>query len=345
MLKAEILAPSALGPVERAAWAGLLADSAHLQRAFFTHGFAAACEAAGFRARVALLHEGGTIRAVLPFQFRTVWHQRLGLAERIGGSMSDHAGLVAAPDMRIAPDRLLRLCRLGGFTLTHLPEQQQGFGLTAEHWRIGHRIDLPAGAPAYFAALAAERKPFVNDTGRRLRRAAKDYGEVAFTALTGPAEAAVMAVVDAKRAQYARTGAADSFADPRRIALLRSLAAHPAPDCALLLTELRAGDRILARHVGMLHAGVLSYWFPVYDPEAQKVSPGRLLLWHTIQDADRLGIRLIDRGEGDTEAKRDFSTGTTQFGEAYWNSGTAGGGFARVFQAAEWRLNLRWGAA
>ena len=45
---------------------------------------AAHLQAAGFRARVALLHEGGTIQAVLPFQHCTVWHQRLGLAERIG---------------------------------------------------------------------------------------------------------------------------------------------------------------------------------------------------------------------------------------------------------------------
>lgn len=345
MLKADILPPMALGAAERAAWDGLLAATPHLQRGFFTPGFAMACEAAGFRARVALLHEGGHIRAILPFQFRSVWHAGLGLAERIGGSMSDHAGLVAAPGFRIAPNRLLRLCRLGGFALTHLAEPQQEFGLTAERWRIGHRIDLPDGAEDYFATLAADRKPFVNDTGRRLRRAAKDYGAIAFTATACPAEEAVLAVVAAKRAQYARTGAADSFGDPRRIALLRSLAATPAEDCRLLLTELRAGERVLARHVGLLHAGVLSYWFPVYDPEAQKVSPGRLLLWHTIQDADRLGIRMIDRGEGDTEAKRDFSTGTTRFGEAYWNSGTAGGGFARILQAAEWRLQLRWGAA
>jgi CelD/BcsL family acetyltransferase involved in cellulose biosynthesis len=345
MLTAEIMAPSALGPAERARWAALLAATPHLRRGFFTHGFAAACEAAGFRARVALLHEAGRIRAIMPFQFRSVWHQRLGLAERIGGALSDHAGLVAEPGFRIEPHRLLRLCRLGGLYVTHLTEHQQGFGLDAERWRIGHRIDLPDGAEAYFARLAAERKPFVNDTGRRLRRAAKDHGAVAFTATPRPAEAAVMAVVEAKRGQYARTGAADSLADPRRVALLRHLAGAPAEDSPLLLTELRAGERVLARHLGLLHGGVLSYWFPVYDPEAQKVSPGRLLLWHTIQQADALGIGLIDRGEGDTEAKRDFSTGTTRFGEAYFSSGTPGGGFARLFQATEWRFNLRWGAA
>ena len=53
-----------------------------------------------------------------------------------------------------------------------------------------------------------------------------------------------------------------------------------------------AGGRVLARHFGLLHAGVLSYWFPVYDPEASKVSPGRLLLWHTLRAADAHGIQV-----------------------------------------------------
>jgi hypothetical protein len=65
-------------------------------------------------------------------------------------------------------------------------------------------------------------------------------------------------------------------------------------------------SRWLAGHFGLIHRDVLSYWFPVYDPAAKEVSPGRLLLWRTLQSADALGLRMIDRGEGDNQAKRDF---------------------------------------
>ncbi|MBX9700609.1 MAG: GNAT family N-acetyltransferase [Acetobacteraceae bacterium] len=345
MLKADLLAPSALGHAERAAWGAMLAASPPLQRAFLTPGFALACEAAGFRVRVAVLHEAGRIRAFLPFQHKSAWHAALGLAERVGGTMSDHAGLIAEDGVRIAPAELLRLCRLGGIYLSHLQEAQQGFGLTAERWRIGHRIDLDQGAAAYFEGLGAARRPFVNDTARRWRRAQAEFGELAFTATRRPAMAAVQAIIAEKRAQYRRTGAEDVLADGRRIALLRHLVERPAADCEPFLGELRAGDRVLARHLGLLHAGVLSYWFPVYDPAAQKVSPGRLLLWQTIREADALGIRMIDRGEGDSEAKRDFSSGTTQFGEAYYAAGTAWGGAARLLQAMEWRFGPRLGVA
>jgi CelD/BcsL family acetyltransferase involved in cellulose biosynthesis len=310
----------------------------HLQRAFFSPGFAKACEAAQPHVHVGLLHEGGRIRGFLPFQFRTSWHAHLRLAERIGGELSDHSGLVAQDGFQVDPSALLRCCGLGGLFLSHLPEGQEGFGITAAGWRIGHRIDLSGGSAGYFAALAEARKAFVQDTERRLRRAARDYGPLAFEFTVRPhCEAAARLIAD-KRQQYRRTGATDVFADGWQLRLVEALADLQATNCELVLTTLTAGDRVLARHLGLLHAGVLSYWFPVYDVEAQKVSPGRLLLWHTIMQSDSHGIRLIDRGEGDSEAKRDFSTGTARFGQAYLSAGTLRAGLAKLWQSAEWRL-------
>ncbi|MBN9509729.1 MAG: GNAT family N-acetyltransferase [Alphaproteobacteria bacterium] len=341
MLKAELLAPSALGAAELATWTGWLAENTALQRGFFAPGFARACETASGLARVAVLHEGGTVRAFLPFQFRTRWHARVGLAERIGGLFCDNAGLIAPPGFTIAPAALLRRCRLGSLFLTHLAEEQAAFGLGAAEWRIGHRIDLGGGWQAYLDALNAGRRGFVADTERRLRRAERDYGTLDFRIDTAPDWAAVAPLIAAKRAQYHRTGAADGFEDPTRLRLIEALLAAPTAECRPLLTTLAAGGRVLAQHLGLRHGGVLNYWFPVYDPAAQKVSPGRLLLWRTLQAAADLGLALIDRGEGDSEAKRDFSTGTARLGVAHWTSGTWRAAAARAWQAAAWRLERR----
>lgn len=106
---------------------------------------------------------------------------------------------------------------------------------------------------------------------------------------------------------------------------------------------LSAGERLLASHLGLFHNGVLNYWFPVYDFEARRVSPGRLLMWHTLQQADAIGLRFIDRGAGDSEAKRDFSSGTVQFGRAAWSADTWRARAARLWQSADWRLSSwRW---
>ncbi len=50
---------------------------------------------------MAVVHEGSNIQAFLPFQFHSAWHQRLRLAERIGGNLSDAAGVIGWPDLWI----------------------------------------------------------------------------------------------------------------------------------------------------------------------------------------------------------------------------------------------------
>lgn len=331
----EVLRPSALGAAELAAWRALAAASPTMRRAFCAPGFALACEAAHGRARVAVLHEAGTIAGFLAFQFAGPWQQRAGLAERIGGELCDAAGLLAAPGTVVDPPALLRQCRLGALAMTHLTGEQASHGLTPQTQDIGHVIDLRGGLAAYLAGLRPE---FLRDTARRLRRAEREYGALRFSFDAQPAAADALALIGRKRAQYRRTGAKDPFDAPRNVRLIEALCAAPAPDCRPVLTRLHAGGRVLAEHFGLLCGDVLSHWFPVYDPAAEKVSPGRLLLWHQIGQAEACGVAFVDRGEGDSAAKRDFSTGTQSYGSAYWSARTPRGLAARALQSALWRL-------
>jgi CelD/BcsL family acetyltransferase involved in cellulose biosynthesis len=337
-LSASVRPPSALDAGETAAWAACLAATPHLQRAFFTHAFALAAERAGFHARVAVLRQDGAPVAFLPFQFAGAWQQRLGLAERIGGQLCDHAGLVARQGFAISPPRLLQLAGIGALFNDHLSEGQAEFGLAAETTRPGHVIDLAAGPATYFAALAAANKGFLQDTERRMRRLEKEHGTASLTFTSAPEWPHVLALLEDKRAQYSRTGVGDAFAHPAHLRLVQALVEAADPECLPVLSVLAAGGWVLARHLGLLHAGHLSYWFPVYDPAAQKVSPGRMLLWQTIAAADRHGIRLIDRGEGDSQAKRDFSTGIRQFGVVSWQAPGWRGRLAELAQRVAWRL-------
>lgn len=338
-LHAEIKRPSGLTAAERADWAEMQKLTPHLRRAFFSHGFALACEQASDLARVALIRDrSSAIVAILPFQFADAWSRRMGVAERMGGGLADHCGLIARPGFRIAPARLMELARIGVLFLDHLSDGQAAFGVAASQTRPGHVIELPDGAVAYFANLAAANKSFLQDTERRMRRLEKEFGSPQFSLTTNPDEAAVGSLLEAKRAQYSRTGMGDPFADPRHMNVVRALAAGQYPDCVPVLTQLSAGGKVLARHLGLLHDGHLSYWFPVYDREAQKVSPGRMLMWHTLMAADAHGIRLIDRGEGDSQAKRDFSTGLRHFGILNLQAAGWRGHMARGWQSLAWRL-------
>lgn len=341
MLKAEVMRPSALGAAERAAWAGMVAATPALHRAFFALGFARACETAHGRACVAILHEGGAIRGFLPFQFASPWHQRLRLAERIGGGFADNAGVIAAPDLVLDPPTLLRACGLGRLFISELAEGQDTFGLAATDWRAGYLIELADGPAAYFEGLAARHREWVQNSRRKLRRVEREIGPLRLVRTERPDPDELTQLIDAKRAQYRRTGVPDPFVAPHRMRLLAALLDGTDPDCQAEMTTLHAGERILAQHLGLTCHGVLSWWFPVYDPDAGKLSPGRLLLWHIIAAAAENGLRLIDCGEGDQEYKRQFGTRPARYGRADWSAGTLRAAAGRLWQAAEWRLARR----
>lgn len=340
-LRADVVRPSTLGTGERAQWQQMQAQTPSLQRAFLTPTFAEACERANGRAYVAVLHQAGAIRGFFPFQFRSVWHQRLRLAERIGGALSDAAGLIAAPDLRISAALLLRLAGLSSLTMTHLLAGQEQFGLDAVWSQVGQITDIRDGPDAYFAALLRRDRILVRDTERRMRKAESSYGALRFTCTDRILPDMIAELIDWKRQQYQRTQAVDVLAGDESVRLIAALNETPMPDCRLAMSRLEAGGRVLAQHIGPQYHRVLSHWFPVYDPEARNVSPGRLLLWHMIQRATEDGIGLIDFGEGDALYKREFATTATRYGRADWSSGDARSVIARAYQGLEWRLLAR----
>jgi CelD/BcsL family acetyltransferase involved in cellulose biosynthesis len=339
-LSATVKLPSQLNAAETAAWYDFMSATPELGRGFLSPRFARACEQAHGRARVAVLRDGAGLAAFLPFQFRSAGHATFGAAEPIGGGLADHAGIVARPGLAIVPSALLRLIGLGSLFVPQLSPGQARFGLSSMPARIGHLIDLSQGPEAYFGALAKRDKAFFQDTERRARRLEKELGAVTFSVTPDPPAAAVEAVIAAKRSQFDRTGVGDPLAPEDSRRLLLALARDGGADCRVVISRLAAGERVLAQHLGLLHGQTLSYWFPVYDPDARRVSPGRMLLWHTIRASAVHGITLIDRGGGDSQAKRDFSTGTVEFGTAHYLAPGVRGHVARVWQAAAWRLGL-----
>jgi CelD/BcsL family acetyltransferase involved in cellulose biosynthesis len=333
--------PSALGAGERAQWREMQSLSASLQRAFLSPAFTEACERAGRRAYVAVLHRAGSVVGFFPFEFRSIWHQRLRFAERIGGEMCDAAGIIAEPALHIGAASLLRLAGLSSLAMSHLVPGQEEFGLDAAWLQVGYVTDLRQGAAPYFTALLERDRGLVRDTERQMRRAEGLHGTLCFTSTESIPYSMIADLIEQKRGQYRRTQVADVFARRGNLRLIEVLNDTAAPDCRLIMHRLQVGSCVLAQHLGVRYRDVLSYWFPVYDRAAENLSPGRLLLWQVLQQAARSGISLIDYGEGDALYKRKFATDSTRYGKAYWSCGGARAIVARLYRSAEWRLRMR----
>jgi CelD/BcsL family acetyltransferase involved in cellulose biosynthesis len=341
-LSGRVAAPDALTPAEEVAWGEMTASARHLHSPFLSLGYTRAVARAVPSVRICVISEEGRPVAFLPFQFDGSVRQALGWAERLGGEMSDYFGLVAGPDFRIEPERLLQLAGLRYLHFTHLEENQIVFGLSGERPETGFQIRLDDGGPAFWARLLASDKEFVKDTERRERQLARERGAPAFRVDGECAPGALGELIAHKRDQYARTAVEDALLEPWKTRLLEVLAETRREDCSGMLCTLHAGDTWVASHFGLRNRlGVLQYWFPVYNAELKRYAPGRLLLKSIIDRAAELGIRTIDRGAGDSPAKRDLANDSHVFYRGEWQRKGPLALVARGALAAQWRLEAR----
>jgi CelD/BcsL family acetyltransferase involved in cellulose biosynthesis len=259
--------------------------------------------------RVVVVEREGRCVGLLPLQsVKSAWSW-LGLWEPVGGGMTDYFGLVSPADSTLKVSEILQRAGLGALFYSHLDATQASiFNVSSRaQSRIGLRIRLGDQAGAYWESLAQRDKKLVSDTARRDRKLQQEHGAVSFEYQSSQAPADLERLIVLKNAQYDRTGKAAPLQVDSNVALLRRILAVRDPACTPILSVLRVGDRVVAAHFGLRCHQTLHFWFPVYDADFKAYAPGRILLRRVIEAAWSDGVRLIDRGEGDTPAKRDFA--------------------------------------
>jgi CelD/BcsL family acetyltransferase involved in cellulose biosynthesis len=286
--------------------------------AFLSHSFVCAVARCIPLVRVCRIVRDGRPVAFFPFQYRSRAHALAGIGERLGGELSDYFGLVAEPGFCIAPKTLLRLSGLSSMFFSQLDESQSVNGLSGEKPEVGFLIDFPEGGQAYWEEKARNDRKFISDTERRERKLVQEYGPISFVFSDSDSERSLDRLIADKRSQYRRTHVRDVLADERARTILRALHRTRDSQCSGIISTLHAGDTWVASHFGLRAGSTLHYWFPVYNPALKAFSPGRLLLKQIILGARQLGLARIDRGGGDSPAKREFATSQHFFYSGLW---------------------------
>jgi CelD/BcsL family acetyltransferase involved in cellulose biosynthesis len=334
----------ALSAQDISAWRTLMEASPQGHRAFMSPDFCAAAEAAFERpVTVVIVRRPGDGRlvGVLPLQSRGSLAGALGVYEPVAGVMNDCFGLLGMPDLRVSPAQLLSASNIGCVHFSHLDEEQAVHGLNGEEPRIGLRTRIRSGSDSNWDELRGLDKKLVSDTERRERKLEADVGPLQFTFQVRQRHELLDQLIALKSDQYRRThqDAAPLF-EPANTRLLHLLVDLKAPECTGVLSSLHAGGRLLALHFGLQSGGTLHFWFPVYDQHYAAYSPGRILFRHVMRDAPDHGVELIDRGEGDSKAKRDFANEEHMLYKGVWAHG-ARGLVAKAALSATWRWQRR----
>ena len=148
--------------------------------------------------------------------------------------------------------------------------------------------------------MRAHSRDLLAQVGRRRRKLEREVGPVVCEWQSSQPEDDMARLEQWKSDQYARDG---------HVGPLRRSRGSPAPSagcaesrdpaCTGVLTVLRAGDRLVAAHFGLLGPDRLSWWFPAYDPEFGRYSPGLILLLSLISEAAERAVPVIDLGRGE----------------------------------------------
>jgi CelD/BcsL family acetyltransferase involved in cellulose biosynthesis len=297
------VAPAELTAAEVDRWLELRAGNPALDSPYFHPGFTAAVAATRPDVRVIISESGdGTIRSLLPVQFDK---RRCRPA---GAPAADFQGPICTPGTRLDLAGAMAAVGASSYTFDHMLDEIDGLDPLIEGRQQSPFLDVSGGIDGYLSRASRSGKDKVAEARRLTKKAGRDHGPVRLVAES--ADAALLdSVIALKRRQYEDTGARDYFADPRHRELLHRLLGTGDREFGGVLSAVYAGPHLLASHFGLRAGPVLHWWFPVYDPQFSRLSPGWMLLYAVIEASPELGVERIDLGRGMDDYKRRAMTG------------------------------------
>jgi CelD/BcsL family acetyltransferase involved in cellulose biosynthesis len=284
-MRVTVIRPVELGTSEANLWAKFQQESPLTTNPFFSLTFTQTVGRFRSNARVAVIEDGGRIEAFLPFE-----RHALGMGVPIGYPMNDLHGFIGsgAPiDARV----VIRKAGLRGWRFNHTPAEQHAFapfhysGVAAQ----AAVINLRDGYDAY---LSGRSKNFRQAAGRKRRALERQYGPLSVDWRISTPTATFRQLIDQKSGKYHGTRLLFSDETARRI--VEELATVDNPDFQGIVSVVSAGEKPIARFMGMLSWGRLSDWFAAYEPEFSRFSPGTMMYLVLADECANRGIALID---------------------------------------------------
>ncbi|WP_323762957.1 GNAT family N-acetyltransferase [Maricaulis sp.] len=259
--------------------------------------------------RVAIIEDGNKTIGFFP-------HHKAhgGIVRPVGAPMSDYQGVLAADPAAIPPQALARAAG--------------GSALVFDNWHgdLGaQNRDARTSSGSHIAAIGADGAEFLADRrvhhkdhfkkmARRHRAAERDLGPVRVT-LGDPDGKAFAALSAWKQTQYRDTGKLNVFGIDWVQRVLGDLRQREGEAFSGLTAALWFGDRLAAVEFGLVAGDVYHSWFPAYDPELSRYSPGLLLLHGLFEQAPERGIARVDLGHGGDHYKKYYSSYTVPLGQ------------------------------
>ncbi|WP_250574117.1 GNAT family N-acetyltransferase [Nonomuraea sediminis] len=222
--------------------------------------------------------------------------------------------MISIPDLKVDAKALLRACKLSVFDFDHLVAGQPTFAPYETDVRPAPVMDFTAGFEAWIDQVKANSPKNLKTVRYKERKLGREQGDLRFE--WASADKKVLDTLLAwKSDQYRRTGRVDRFAQPWIVQLIEEMHGLATPDFSGVLTMLYAGDVPVAGHFGLRTATTLVGWFPAYDTEYARYSPGIVHHLQMAEAAAGAGLHMVDMGKGGKEYKDWLKSGVLYVAE------------------------------
>lgn len=294
--------PKDLGEPELARWREFQAADPEQDNPFLCPEFVQTVGLLRPQVRVAVIADGSGIWGFFPYE-----RHPLGIGRPVAAGLTDLQGMVYARGLELDAVGLLRATGLAVWEFDHLHPGQPMFAPHHESRHPSPIIELAGGYDEYLATLRRKSPTTYRMTRYKRNRLGREVGEVRHVAESTDT-AALRRVMHWKSQQYRRTGRMDRFAHPWIVELVERLHAIRTKGFAGTLSLLYAGDTLVAGHFGLRSASQLVTWFPTYNTEFGKYSPGLIQHLAMAEEGAAAGLRAIDMGRGPKAYKESLKT-------------------------------------
>jgi CelD/BcsL family acetyltransferase involved in cellulose biosynthesis len=308
-VKISVVRPNDLGDYERARWRELQKADPSLDNPFLSVEFALAMDRLRDYVRVAVIHDETGISGYFPYE-----RHSFSIGKPLGGFLTTCHGLIAAPGLELDARALLRACKLSVFDFDHLVAGQPTFAPHETDVRPAPVMDFTQGFDAWVDQVKANSPKNLKTVRYKERKFGREHGGLRFEWATADPEV-LRTLLAWKSDQYRRTGRVDRFAQPWIVELIDMMHAERSPDFSGVLTMLYAGDVPVAGHFGLRTATTLVGWFPAYDTEYARYSPGIVHHMQMAEAAAADGLHMVDMGKGGKEYKDWLKSGVLYVSE------------------------------
>lgn len=301
-MKVNVIRPQDLSAEEIDLWQGFQDHNPAYRSPYFSPQFTLAVGSVRQDARVAICEDNSRVQAFFPF------HQReFGIGKPIGGRLSDYHGIIARQGFEYDVRDLVLRCGLKVFDFSHLLSCQRPFLPYAQRTIESRYLDLSGGFDTYLENRRKAGTSQIQSVLRRLRKLEREVAPLRFVP-RDMNEKAFDLLLRWKINQYKRTRAPVIFEWSWPVELLRKLLSYQDEYFGGRLSTLYLNDQPIAVHLGLVSKLSWHYWFPAFDHDIGRYSPGLILLLKLAEFAAGSGIGELDLGYGNEPYKRAFAS-------------------------------------